>query len=76
MKKTKIIASIGPASNNVETLRSMMINGVNVARINFSHATLEERKNVIKNIEKARNELDLNIGILYDTKDQNLEMMK
>ena len=68
MKKTKIIASIGPASNNVETLRSMMINGVNVARINFSHATLEERKNVIKNIEKARNELDLNIGILYDTK--------
>lgn len=68
MKKTKIIASIGPASNDLNTFRNMLINGVNVARINFSHATLEERKQAVKTIKEARNELDLNIGILYDTK--------
>lgn len=68
MKKTKILASIGPSSNEVDTFREMVINGVNVARINFSHATLEEREKAVDTVIKVRNELNLNIGILYDTK--------
>lgn len=68
LKKTKILASIGPSSNEVDTFREMVINGVNVARINFSHATLEEREKAVDTVIKVRNELNLNIGILYDTK--------
>ena len=43
MKKTKIICSIGPASNKVEVMEQMVNAGMNVARINFTHATIEER---------------------------------
>lgn len=68
MKKTKILASIGPSSNEVEVFRKMVLNGVNVARINFSHATIEEREKAVNTITKVREELGLNIGILYDTK--------
>ena len=46
MKKTKIICSIGPASNQVEVMEQMVYAGMNVARINFSHATLEEKESV------------------------------
>ena len=44
MKKTKIVCSIGPASNNYETFRKMALAGMNVARINFSHGNYEENK--------------------------------
>ena len=67
MKKTKIICSIGPASNNYETFKSLVDAGMNVARVNFSHATKEERKIVEELVEKV-NEEGHNIGILYDTK--------
>jgi len=52
MKKTKIICSIGPSSCNVETMVKMVENGMNVARINFSHATLEEKQNVVASVKK------------------------
>lgn len=68
MKKTKIIASIGPASNEVKVFREMVKSGVNVARINFSHATIEERQKAVDTIVKVREELNENIAILYDTK--------
>ena len=68
MKKTKIICSIGPASCNTETMTKMVQNGMNTARINFSHATLEERKNVVRVVNEVRNNTGLYIGILYDTK--------
>ena len=44
MKKTKIICSIGPSSYDYETFKQMVLNGMNVARINFSHATEDEKK--------------------------------
>ena len=47
MKKTKIICSIGPASNEVDVMKAMVLNGMNVARINFSHATIEEREKAV-----------------------------
>ena len=55
MKKTKIVASIGPASNNYETFKKIVHNGMNVARVNFSHATMEERK-IVEDLVKRINE--------------------
>lgn len=68
MKKTKIITSIGPASNEPEVFEKMVLNGANVARINFSHATIEEREKAVSTVKEVRNKLNNNIAILYDTK--------
>ncbi len=68
MKKTKIVCSIGPSSGNVETFQKMVEAGCNVARINFSHATLEEKINVVNVVKKVRELTHQSIGILYDTK--------
>jgi pyruvate kinase len=68
MKKTKIICSIGPSSAQYPVFKEMILNGMNTARINFSHATLEERKNVLNLVEKANEELNKYIAVLYDTK--------
>ncbi len=68
MKKTKIICSIGPASRKYDVMKSMVINGMNVARINFSHADLNERRETIDLVNKINDELNTNISILYDTK--------
>ena len=72
MKKTKIICSIGPSSTNWETFKSLVLAGMNVARINFSHASLEERETVEKLIKRAREELKIPIATLYDTKGPDL----
>ena len=68
MKKTKIICSIGPASRKYDVMKSMVENGMNVARINFSHADLTEKKETVELVKKINKELKTNIGILYDTK--------
>lgn len=68
MRKTKIICTIGPASNSVKTLKEMCHVGMNVARLNFSHGTHDEHQIVIDNIKKVREELDLPIAIMLDTK--------
>ena len=68
MRKTKIICTIGPASNNEETFAAMCKAGLNVARLNFSHGTHEEHRKTINMIKKVREELSLPIAILLDTK--------
>ena len=68
MKKTKIICSIGPSSCNVETMVKMVESGMDAARINFSHATEEEKENVVSTVKKVRKITGKNIAILYDTK--------
>ena len=68
MKKTKIVTSIGPASSSVEVFTKMVEAGANVARINFSHATIEEREQVVNTVKTVRKNLNTYIGILYDTK--------
>ncbi len=68
MKKTKIICTIGPSSYDVDVMTKMVLSGMDVARINFSHATIEERKKVISAVKKIRKTTGKNIGILYDTK--------
>ena len=68
MRKTKIICTIGPASEDKETLRAMCLAGMNVARLNFSHGSYESHAKVIENIKEVREELGLPIAILLDTK--------
>jgi len=68
MKKTKIVCSIGPASSDLEVFKKMAHAGMNVARVNFSHATIEERKTVEELVKKTNESENLNIGLLYDTK--------
>lgn len=68
LKKTKIICSIGPASTNPDVMEKMVDAGMNVARINFSHATLEERQNVVASVKEVRKRTGVNVAILYDTK--------
>ena len=68
MRKTKIIATIGPASDNEEILTRMCRSGMNVARLNFSHGTHEEHKEKFDLIKKVREKLSLPIAIMLDTK--------
>lgn len=68
MRKTKIICTIGPASDNEETLKQMFRAGMNVARLNFSHGTHEEHQVKFDLIKKVREELNLPIAIMLDTK--------
>lgn len=68
MRKTKIICTIGPSSENRETLIQMCQAGMNVARLNFSHGTYPEHKRKIDLIKQVRDELQLPIGIMLDTK--------
>ena len=68
MRKTKIICTIGPASEAPETLSAMIEAGMNVARINFSHGTHEEHAKKIAAIKAARERLNRPIAIMLDTK--------
>ncbi|HWQ79238.1 MAG TPA: pyruvate kinase [Anaerovoracaceae bacterium] len=68
MKKTKIICTVGPACEDREILKNMMLAGMNAARLNFSHGTHEEQKGKIDLIKSLRKELDLPISIILDTK--------
>ncbi|RFC53581.1 pyruvate kinase [Brumimicrobium aurantiacum] len=66
MKRTKIVATIGPASSSKQVLKGMMEAGMNVARINFSHGSYENHEEVIQNIRELNEETGLNIAILAD----------
>ena len=68
MKKTKIICTIGPTSEDEKILRQLISSGLNVTRLNFSHGDYKEHKKRIDTIKKVRTEMDLPIGIILDTK--------
>ena len=68
MRKTKIICTLGPACDNEDTLTKMCLEGMNVARLNFSHGTHEEHKEKIDLIKRVREKLGLPIAIMLDTK--------
>lgn len=68
MRKTKIVCTIGPASESEEMLEKLMNAGMNVARLNFSHGSHEEHKARIDSIRKVSKKLGKTIGILLDTK--------
>jgi pyruvate kinase len=68
MRKTKIVCTMGPATDNEDTMRALMRAGMDVARLNFSHGTHEEALARMNMIKKVREELDLPVAILLDTK--------
>ena len=74
MRKTKIICTIGPASENEEILRELMLAGMNVARFNFSHGTHEEQKRKLTSVLKVSNELGLPVATLLDTKGPEIRL--
>ena len=76
MRKTKIVCTIGPASEDVETLVKLINTGMNVARINFSHGDYEEQANRIENIKKAIEETNEPIALMLDTKGPEIRIGK
>ncbi|MCF8416452.1 MAG: pyruvate kinase [Crocinitomicaceae bacterium] len=66
MKKTKIVATLGPASSDKDVLRQMFEAGLNVCRLNFSHGAYEDHQKVIETIRELNEETGLNVAILAD----------
>jgi len=67
MRKTKIVCTIGPSTEDVETLKKLIKAGMNVARINFSHGCFKDQEQKIANVKQAREELNMPVALLLDT---------
>ena len=68
MRKTKIVCTLGPSTDDEAVLRELILSGMNVARLNMSHGTHEEQKRRADMVKKLRKELDVPVAILLDTK--------
>ena len=68
MRKTKIVCTLGPATDDEAILRKLILSGMNVARLNMSHGKHEEHKRRADMVKKLRKELDVPVAILLDTK--------
>lgn len=68
MRKTKIICTLGPSSDNEEIFEKMCLAGLNVARLNFSHGTYEEHQKKIDMVKSVRDRMNLPVAIMLDTK--------
>lgn len=68
MRKTKIVCTLGPATDDYAVLKNMIRAGMNVARLNFSHSTYDEHKRRMEMVKRARKELCMPVAILLDTK--------
>ncbi len=76
MRKTKIVCTLGPATDNEEILKELMIEGMNVARINFSHGNYQDQEERINMFKKVRNELRMPIPLLLDTQGPEIRIGK
>ncbi len=76
MRKTKIVCTLGPATEKEEVLRELIASGMNVARFNFSHGSYEEHMHKLKLLKRLRNELDLPVAALLDTKGPEIRIKK
>ena len=74
MRKTKIICTIGPASESEDKLRELMLAGMDVARFNFSHGSHEEHKKKFARVLKISGELKLPVATLLDTKGPEIRL--
>jgi pyruvate kinase len=68
LRKTKIVATIGPASDSLATIKAMLRAGMNVARLNFSHGTHDEHRKRVETLRQAAQELDSHVAIMLDTR--------
>ena len=76
LKKTKVICTIGPASDSAEVMEKMVNEGMNCARINLSHATEDGILKTIDNIREVRKATNLPVALLYDTKGPEFRTLK
>ncbi len=76
MLKTKIVCTLGPASNSAEMIEQMVMAGMNVARLNFSHGTHEEHAEVIERLCEVRKRMGVPLAILLDTKGPEIRLGK
>ena len=76
MPKTKIIATIGPSCQDAKTLREMILNGLSVARFNFSHTSWPKAQEVIDTIKKLRDELNMPVAIMIDLQGPKIRLGK
>ncbi len=76
MRKTKIVCTLGPATDNEEILKKLMLEGMNVARINFSHGNYQDQENRINMFKKVRDELKLPVPLLLDTQGPEIRIGK
>ena len=74
MRKTKIVCTLGPSSSNEETIKKMLLSGMNVARVNFSHGTHEQHHKTIESFRKIRDELGLPAAVMLDTKGPEIRL--
>ena len=74
MKKTKIVCTLGPASRSEEVLEKMLLAGMNVARLNFSHGDHQQDYDAICNFRKVRDRLGLPAAVLLDTKGPEIRL--
>ena len=76
MKKTKIVATIGPSSKDEATLKEMILSGMDIARINMKYATYKFAESIIKTIKKLNDDLDTNVAIMLDLKGPDVTVGK
>ncbi len=74
MRKTKIVCTLGPASNGEDQIRELIQNGMNVARLNFSHGTYEGFRTVINRLKKIRRDMGVPLAIMLDTKGPEIRL--
>lgn len=74
MRRTKIVCTIGPASDSVEMIKKLLEAGMNVARLNFSHGTQEEHRRRIAAIRTAAREAGRNVAVMLDTKGPEIRL--
>ncbi len=74
MRRTKIVCTIGPASESITMIKKLLRAGMNVARLNFSHGTQDEHKRRIKSIRQAAKETGINVAIMLDTKGPEIRL--
>ena len=75
-RRTKIIATLGPASNSQEIIRQLILAGMDVARLNFSHGSYEDHATTIKNLRQISHELDIPVTILQDLQGPKIRVGK
>ncbi|MDR3178438.1 MAG: pyruvate kinase [Oscillospiraceae bacterium] len=68
MRKTKIICTLGPSTDNEDIIKSLILNGMNIVRINVSHGTLDDHKKRIDMVKRVRKALNCYVALLLDTK--------
>ena len=74
MRRTKIVCTLGPATNDVEIMKNLIRSGLDGARINFSHGTYESHTEIINKLKQAREELNAPIPLILDTKGPEIRL--